>query len=58
MECYGEKPEQFCVYMTADEPCWYIVVPWDDGLVAFRSSRVIVVGKRTGKIHFDGAAGD
>lgn len=41
-----------------DEPCWYVYVPWEDGLRAIRSSRVVVISRWSGKILFDGSAGD
>ena len=48
------------LYRTTSEPCWYISAPWDDHkrVWALRSSRVILVGKLTGMIHFDGSAND
>jgi len=58
--CRGRKPASFNIYGSFPEPCWWIVVPWDDGKDGFmiRSSRVIAVGKQTGKVHYDGSAGD
>jgi hypothetical protein len=48
------------VYCNAIEPCWWIRVPWGDerGFSGLRSSRVVAVGKLTGKVHYDGSAGD
>ena len=57
LTCHDERP-RCSAYFIANEPCWYIHAPWDDGLLAIRSSRLIVVGKFTGLIHFDGSAGD
>jgi hypothetical protein len=58
--CHGTKPAQFHIYGTLPEPCWWIQVPWDDGKdgLTIRSSRVIVIGRQTGTIHYDGSAGD
>lgn len=58
--CHGTKPENCRIYKAPSEPCWYIYVPWpdDNGMVVLRSSRVILVGKLTGIIHYDGSAGD
>lgn len=58
--CHGRKPANFHIYGTIPEPCWWIVAPWADGKngVALRSSRVIAVGRQTGKVHYDGSAGD
>ena len=44
----------------ARKPYWYIYAPWSDhqDVIALRSSRVILVGKLTGTIHYDGSAGD
>ena len=59
--CHGEKPDDCRIYNAPSEPCWYIYVPWNDannGMAVLRSSRVILVGKLTGTIHYDGSAGD
>jgi hypothetical protein len=58
--CYGRKPASFNIYASLPEPCWWIVVPWNDDKEGFviRSSRVIAVGRQTGKVHYDGLAGD
>ena len=58
--CHGTKPAQFCIYANLPEPCWWVEVPWGDvkdGLM-IRSSHVIVIGRQTGTIHYDGSAGD
>jgi hypothetical protein len=58
--CHGTKPPNCDIYNAPSEPCWYIYAPWGDGNggVMLRSSRVILVGKLTGTIHYDGSAGD
>ena len=57
--CHGRKPTQFTIYATWSEPCWWVEVPWNDKQVnALRCARVIVVGRQTGKVHYDGPAGD
>ncbi len=58
--CHGRKPANFNIYCNLLEPCWWIQVPWGDAkdVTALRSSRVIVVGRQTGKGHYDGPAGD
>ena len=58
--CHGSKPPNCHTYSAPSEPCWYIYVPCGDGNggVILRSSRVILVGKLTGTIHYDGSAGD
>lgn len=58
--CHGRKPARFSIYANLPEPCWWVQVPWNDDkeIVAIRSSRVIVVGRQTGKVHYDGPAGD
>lgn len=58
--CHGRKPSNFCVYGHFPEPCWWIVAPWGDGKDDFclRSSRVIAVGRKTGRVYYDGSAGD
>lgn len=58
-KCYSKKPESFRNYgINPIEPCWYVYVPWNDGLTALRSSRVIVISRLTGSILYDGSAGD
>lgn len=58
--CHSKKPDQFHIYANLTEPCWWVEVPWGDSNGAFviRSSRVIVIGRQTGKVHYDGPAGD
>ncbi|MBL8421318.1 MAG: hypothetical protein JNK92_11860 [Dechloromonas sp.] len=58
--CHGTKPAQFCIYANLPEPCWWVEVPWGDGKDGYRirSSRVILIGRQTGTIHYDGSAGD
>jgi len=59
--CVETGPSQYRgLYLTTSEPCWYISAPWDDHKLvwALRSSRVILVGKLTGMIHYDGSAGE
>jgi hypothetical protein len=58
--CHGRKPAQFRIYANLTEACWWVEVPWGDGKdgLTIRSSRVIVIGRQTGTIHYDGSAGD
>lgn len=58
--CHGRKPDNLRIYASLPEPCWYVQVPWDDdkGGLMIRSSRVIVIGRQTGVIHYEGSAGD
>ncbi len=58
--CHSRKPAQFSLYASFPEPCWWVEVPWSDeiGQPAIRSSRVIVIGRQSGKILYDGPAGD
>jgi hypothetical protein len=55
-----EMPENAAIYNAPKEPCWWVYVPWGDGLdeVMLRASRVIVVSKASGKVLYDGSAGD
>jgi hypothetical protein len=56
-QCYSMEPSHYSLYVPwPDQPCWYIDVLWNDDLVAFRSSRVIVISRLTGKIFYDGEA--
>ena len=56
--CHDTQPPNCRIYADPHEPCWYIYAPWDDqkDVTALRSSRVILVGKHTGAIHYDGSA--
>ncbi len=58
--CHGRKPEQFHIYANPPEPCWWVQAPWGDGCseYALRSSRLILVGRMTGIVHYDGSAND
>lgn len=58
-KCYSQKPDSCRIYgINTDQPCWYVYVPWEDRVLALRSSRVMVVSRLTGKILYDGSAGD
>ncbi|MDO9446785.1 MAG: hypothetical protein Q7J20_02570 [Candidatus Nitrotoga sp.] len=58
-KCYSQKPDSFRIYgINTDQPCWYVYVPWEDGMLALRSSRVMVISRLTGQILYDGSAGD
>lgn len=58
--CHDTKPPSFRIYECSSEPCWYIVAPWGDDkeMPMIRSQRVILVGKLTGMVHYDGSAYD
>ena len=58
--CHGRKPERFLIYANLPEPCWWVQAPWGDGKdgTSLRNSRVIVIGRNTGAVHYDGSAGD
>lgn len=58
--CHGRKPARFNIYANLPEPCWWVQVPWNDENEGnmIRSSRVIVIGRQTGKVLYDGPAGD
>jgi len=58
--CHATQPPNCNIYNMPSEPCWFVYAPWGDGKdrTTIRSSRVILVGKLTGTIHYDGSAGD
>jgi len=60
--CHEERPPSCGVlyHRTAAEPCWYVFAPWNDGRdgLALRSSRVIVIGRKSGITYYDGSARD
>lgn len=60
LACHDTKPAMCRLYAVTAEPCWYIFAPWDDHREppVIRSQRVILVGKLTGLIHYDGSAQD
>lgn len=60
LTCHDTQPTNCRIYGDPPEPCWYIYAPWNDekDVTALRSSRVILVGKQTGAIHYDGSAGN
>ena len=53
-------PENMNLYHAPQEPCWYVSAPWGDGLDSqtLRSSRIIIVSKKTGRVLYDGSAHD
>lgn len=58
--CHARNPTHFNIYAGFPEPCWWVQVPWNDdsGPPVLRSSHVIVIGRQSGKILYDGSAGD
>ena len=57
--CYSKKPKNCAIYATfPGEPCWYVSAAWDDAPLTLRSSRMIVISRMTGKVFYDGSAGD
>ena len=55
---FGKRPASVHIYTPTNEPCWFIYPPWNDGRVMLRSSRIVLVTKETGKVVYDGGAGD
>lgn len=56
---FGKMPTSVHIYAPPKEPCWFIHVPWNDGRPQMiRSSRIILVSKISGKVLYDGGAGD
>ena len=59
-QAFKKYPHKLNIYNPPKEPCWYITAPWGDGLngQALRSSRIIIISKKTGLILYDGPAND
>ena len=56
---FGRMPANVRLYGPEKEPCWFIFPPWNDGKpMMLRSSRIVLVSKETGKVLYDGDAGD
>ncbi len=57
---HGTQPDNCRIYNAPTEPCWFVYVPWGDGMDGFmlRSSRAILVSKLNGAILYDGSAND
>ena len=53
-----ERPSNCNLYNPPTEPCWYVYVPHNDGILGLRSSRIVIMSRATGKIIYDGSAGD
>lgn len=60
LNCHDSKPQAFHIYASLPESCWWVQAPWGNGKdrYMFRSSRVIVIGRQTGIVHYDGSIGD
>lgn len=58
--CHEGQAAPFKIYNAPSEPCWWILAPHaaDLGALTLRSSRVVLVGRRTGGVHYDGSAND
>ncbi len=48
------------LYQEPKESCWVVYAPWFDGKdgKALRSSRIIMISKKSGEILYDGSAND
>jgi hypothetical protein len=59
-QIFGSKPsrKRINIYCLPKESCWFIYAPWNDGKDMLRSSRIILVSKESGKVLYDGEAGD
>jgi len=57
---YSKKPERLQLYNVTSEPCWFVYAPRNDGHngIMLRSSRVILISKKTGRVLYDGSAND
>ena len=53
-----ERPSNCCRYNPPTEPCWYALVPRKGEPFVLRSSRIVIMSRATGKIIYDGDAGD
>ncbi len=60
MVCHRRQPKNVNAYLTHKEPCWWIITQWNDGhdSLSLRSSRLILIGKLTGRVYYDGSAKD
>ena len=58
--CQDAEPARFSIYNAADEPCWWVVAPHADShcVLALRSRRIVLVGRQSGAVLFDGLAKD
>ena len=58
--CHEHKPSNVRIYGEPTEPCWWVMAPAGDqtDMFSLRSSRVIVVGRETGIVYYDGSAHD
>ncbi len=59
-EAFPAKPLNLHIYNPPTVPAWYLYCTWNDGLdeMMLRSSRLIIVSKRNGRILYDGSAND
>ena len=56
---FESPPKNMNLYHAPQEPCWYVIAPWGVGFDgALRSSRIIIVSKKTGRVLYDGSAND
>lgn len=57
---YQRLPPNAHIYYRPEEPCWFICAPWNDGKDSsmLRSSRLILISKKTGDVLYDGSAND
>lgn len=57
--CYATRPANFHIYNMPDEPCWFVYISRRaEHHFVIGSSQVMLISKLTGKILYDGLAGD
>lgn len=57
---YSRRPANILIYNMPSEPCFFVYAPWTDGYdeTMLRSSRIILILKKTGHVLYDGTAND
>ena len=58
--CHGKRPHRFHIHKKPAAPCWWIQTPWGDGRSEYtlRSSLLILIGRKTCLVHYNGSAND
>jgi len=58
-KCYSQQPKNCNTYgLKTNDPCWYVIAPWNEESNVLRSSRLIVISRVTGEVLYNGSAQD
>jgi len=55
---YDQLPDNCRPYNLPNDDCWYVLAPYSRDWTCLRSSRLLMITRKGGRIVFDGCASD